>query len=253
MIQAAGFTRSIEDAYSDYRVAVVADDGSFEDGRYGFRDEQVDVDGRAHLNLPVPRQRRSLVAWAGDALDFTPVGGEVAPLQVDVTASGRWRDAFGVRALLFSGGQLVNVRAVPRALLDAVFTDAFQEFGQDVDRIALSVVFLPDVSETATAEFVYSARLAEPIDFDVRAFRNPVLGDYLEIVVLSEPPIETGTLLVQLASQDRNLEATMKSLDEGNTFGASLRTRLPESGSEEWAWELVHFDQIVGLGTVQVP
>ncbi len=142
---------------------------------------------------------------------------------------------------------------MPRALLGGQFTDAFREFGQDVDRIALSVVFLPDVSETATAEFIYSARLAEPIDFDVRAFRNPILSDYLEIVVLPEPPIETGTLLVRLASQDRNLEATMKSLDEGNTFGASFRTRLPEGGGEEWAWELVHFEQIVGLGTVQVP
>ena len=44
----------------------------------------------------------------------------------------------------------------------------------------------------------------------------------------------------------------MASLNDGSTFAVSLRTpRVP--GDEEWAWELVHFDQIVGLGTVRVP
>ena len=249
-LRSRGFTRSVQEVYADWRIALFADDLSIENGRYGFDGEEVNVSARAHPLFPINTQRRTLVGWASDPLSFEPIG-EVAPLQIDVTVEDRWRDAFNVKAAFFSGNRLSEVRSVQRDALRGRFTEAFTEFGQSANRILLSVSFLPSGSDSVSTEFQYSARLGKPVIFQLAAFRNPVIPDYIEVVAVPEEPVETGNVTAILAGVGDPIQLVLVSSDGGKSFGGSV-LRKATSPSETWAWELQHFDQSVGNGTVKV-
>jgi hypothetical protein len=250
-LNVAGFSEPIERVFSDWRVAVAADDDTFDGGRYGIRNERVRVTPRPHLAYPVSQRRSTLGSWTGHVLEFRSPPGDPLALQVDVTAPDRWRDAFDVRALLFRGTELIDVRNVSQVPLQARFTEAFDEFGVDATRVVLSVVFQPS-GNSEEADYEYSVRLGAPVSFEVVAFRNPLQRDYIELVALASVPVEAGTVTGTIESQGVTLKGVMRSADGGNAFGVSLRVPDEAILKREWSWMLTHFDQVVGEGSLQL-
>jgi hypothetical protein len=247
-----GFSAPIRQVVGEWRAAIAADDDNLEGGRYGIQNESVRITSRPHLAYPVSQRTSSLDGWAGHFLEFRSPSGDPLPLQVDLTAEGRWRDAFTVRALLFRSGELIDVRDVSRVPLEARFMDAFEEFGVDATRILLSVAFQPS-SEGENADYEYSVRLGAPVTFQVVGFRNPIQRDYIELVALPSVPVEAGTVAGSLTTQGLTLKGDMKTADGGSSFGVSFRVPDNVIPQREWTWILTHFDQVVGEGSIQLP
>ena len=252
VLNVEGFGAPIEEVFGDWRAAVAADDDNLEGGRYGIRNARVRVTSRPHLAYPVSQRRSTLDGWSGHFLEFRSPSGDPLPLQVDLTADERWRDAFDLRALLFRGSDLIGVRNVSQVPLEARFVDAFEEFGVDVTRVLLSATFQPG-SDGEAADYEYSVRLGVPVTFTVVGFRNPLQRDYVELVAVSSVPLETGTVAGTLSSTGVTLTGDMKSADGGSSFGVSFRVPDEAISQREWSWLLTHFDQVVGEGTVQLP
>jgi len=250
-LNVAGFSDPIEHVFSDWRVAVAADDDTLDGGRYGIRNARVTVVPRPHLAYPVSQRRSTLSSWAAQTLEFRSPPGDPLALQVDLTAPDRWRDAFDVRALLFRSTQLIDVQDVSQAPLQARFTDAFEEFGADATRVLLSVAFNPS-GGSEQADYEYSVRLGAPVTFQVFGFRNPLQRDYIELVALASVPVEAGNVTGTIESQGVTLKGVMRSADGGNAFGVSLRVPDEAVPQREWSWTLTHFDQVVGEGTIQL-
>ncbi|MBM3216727.1 hypothetical protein FJZ36_17665 [Candidatus Poribacteria bacterium] len=250
-LRARGFASGSREFFSDWRAALIADDSTYGDGRYGFVHESVNVQGQTHRSYPVAATTRKLRSWSGDPIEFSPPRAENLPLQVAVTAADTWREALDVQALLFRGTRLVEARRVPREALKTAFTDAFPGFGEDATRIALSVSFAPLGFGTVEGAYGYSARLGKLIAFDVRAFRNPILRDFIEVAAVPDSPVETGAVTLRLTPPGGKtpLAAEMTTHDGGKTFGATFRV---PGAAGDWAWELVHFEQVVGRGTFRI-
>jgi hypothetical protein len=246
-IRARGAQASFGDVFSDWRAAMIADDERFGDGRYGVVHESVRLRSDATRTYPVGPERHELAAWSADVLELVaPAGGSV-PLQVDIMPEGRWSDAFRVRALLFRGESLVDVRDVSGR---ERFVAGFREFGVEASRAVLSVEF-QSRSAGGTARYDFAARLGEAVTFRVSAFRNPVQPVYLEVLAVPDAPVQAGAVALRLSrAEGKTLEAEMRSLNEGRAFAASFRA--PADGKDEWAWELTHFGQVVGKGTMRV-
>jgi hypothetical protein len=244
-LRGRGVASGFREVFLNWRTALIADDDSYDDGHYGFENADVILDRTRHRGFPVSATTRSLSDWASDALSFESNFTDSLPLQVDVGGSGANRKALYVRALFFSGERLAGTRDLTANAATGRFSDTLTGFGDLYDDIVLVVAYAPESGYSGEIAYDYAARLGALVTFLVKAFRNPIQRDYIEIVAVPDAPVETGELVVRLKRGDSMLATTMRSVNGGDTFAATFRA-LDAAG--DWSWELQHFGQSVGKG-----
>jgi len=241
-LRGLGVASGFREVFVNWRTALIADDTHFGDGRYGFQHAEVALSRTQHRNYPIETTTRSLNVWSGEALSFE--SGVAKPLQVNVGGIGSNREGISVRALLFTGERLLETRDLAQNATTGRYADTFVGLGDRYDQVVLSVIYAPE-SNSGEVLYEYTARLGVPGAFLIKAFRNPVQREYVEVIALPDTPIAAGDVLLRLSRANEKLELTMRPINGGAIFATTFRV---SDASGEWSWELRHDEQVVGEG-----
>lgn len=235
-----------QEVFRSWRAALIADDPTYGDGRFGFENVDLLIERTRHRSYPVSTTTRSLSSWSGEALSFEPTGASL--LQVEVGGSASRPGIWFVQALFFAGNRLVEVREMVPHLSTGRFSEAWRGFGDLYNEVVLSVVYASSVS--GEVAYDYAARLGVPVTFRLTVFRNPIQREYLEVVAVPDVSVEVGEVLLRLQREETSLEVPMRSANGGKAFSATFRA---EKAFGDWEWELLHYGQPVGKGTFSLP
>lgn len=230
-----------QEIFRNWRAALIADDLTYGDGRFGFENVDLLIERTRHRSYPVSTTTRSLSSWSGEALSFESTG--VSLLQVEVDGSASSSGVWLVQALFFAGNRLVEVREMVPHISTSRFSEAWKGFGDLYDEVVLSVVYASSVGGEVTYD--YAARLGAPVTFRLAAFHNPIQREYIEVVAVPDVPVEVGEVLLRLQREETSLEVPMRSANNGKAFSATFRA---EKAFGDWEWELLHYGQPVGKG-----
>ena len=250
-LSSRGYTSDFSAVFTDWQLANHLDDPALEDGQYGYRHVELDLDPTTvHDRYPVARSTRQLPAWGSDTLLFTNgVGG--GSLIVDMVEPLA-RVPLQVRAVEYIGNQPVGVRRVDLSDMGHGYLSV-ERFGLQTDQVLLLTAFEPlePGDQTPTAKYEVEARMGEQVSFQVNLIQNPVHPRYWEVLARASHRIgaDRPRITITESGAARLENQPMGAVQDGILFGQSVYVpsgRLPD----RIHWRVEYFGALVGEGVL---
>ncbi len=246
-----GYTSDFKAIFSDWRVANYLDDPAFEDGRYGYIHEDLELPVKQiHKTYPVHRTARQIAAWGSDAVLFTngTGGGNLIVDLLEPLA----RLPLGVRVVEFSDEEPIRVGSTGLSATGHAYLSVDQ-FGLQVDKVLLLPGFEPiePADNAMTVTYEYEARLGDRVGFSVEVLQNPVHPRYWEVLARASHQIGSEQPEITLVESGavRLTDQPMTVIRDGVLFSHSIYVP-PGRSPERIRWRVDYLGAIIGEGVL---
>lgn len=251
-LRARGISRSFSQIFADWKVANYLDDESFEDGIYGYRHEELKITSAAeHRRYPISIANKRVSAWSANYIPFTGgVGG--GNLKIDFLGDSRY--IYDVKVIEFRSGGASAVRNVRLSTHNAGQM-LVAGFGTNVDRVVLVPSLQPE-SDTSfgnvSAQYSYSAKMAEKVIFQTSAIPNPVHTQYWDIIAIPSDNIGADTPTVTITENRFFIQKDipLTALLDGEFYVYQMY--LPANRqTPNIKWQIFYLGEVVGEGNLK--
>ncbi len=251
-LRSRGIEKTFSTIYADWKVANYLDDNEFDNGQYGYQNEQVNLrTRREHHSYPVSVDNNLLASYA---TDYIPFYSDTKNGNLSLTFQGDNRQPYDVKAIEFRGGQ-------PTVVHDMSLTDMgtgsliIQNFGLSAEKVTLIPSVQPEreLPERSASFYTYSAQqIVEKVEFNAIVLPNPVHPRYWDLIAVPSHPISAIPPQISVVQGAKSIiSATpMKAMQDGAIYTYSLYL-APGVIPESVRWEISFLGEPVGSGELE--
>ena len=241
-----GVGKRFGDIFADWKVANALDDPTFADGRYGYRNERLNIRfRRLHQTYPVTVPSNGLSSFAADYIVFADDGNT----GLNLTFDNDGRFPYDVKVVEFRNEQPLAVRDMP--LTDSgeghLLISGFEQVWLIPSMQPEEETFGP-----ATSVYTYTARQGDSVAFRTSVLPNPIHPRYWEIIAIPDNPVGVNAPLITVRDGNAVVvsDQPMLSVQDGAVYTHPLYLS-PEIRPSNVQWEVTFFGETVGSGGLE--
>lgn len=255
-LHSRGVAKRFSSIFSDWKVANFLDDVHFAEGRYGYRNEDLNLQlHRNHQSHPVAVTENRLDAYAADYIGLSAIGGDGA-LNIAFETDGNY--PYDIRVIELQSSQPIAVRHVPLTG-DGKAQFSIPNFGKTVEQVIVVPSVQPEHSSSmeTTSFYAYNTRRGENVAFRFAVLPNPVHPMYWDIIAVPDEAIRVMAPIITVTDGDSAITSviaasvSMKSVRSGELYTYPLYLSSA-ANVENVRWKVFLFDALVGEGNLEL-
>ena len=260
-LRSRGVTETFSVIYADWKVANYLDDNEFANGRYGYQNEELNLQlRREHRSYPVLVENNVLASYATDYIVFYPnakngsSNTQAIRNNLNLTFEGDSRQPYDVKVIEFQSGEPTAIHAIQLTEMGKGSL-LIPDFGESAEKVTLIPSVQPerDLSEQGKLSYTYGAQLVfEKVEFIATVLPNPVHPRYWDIVAVPNHSIgASAPQITVVQGAESIISATpMKAVRDGDIYTYSLYLS-PEVIPESVRWEISFLGESVESGELK--
>lgn len=250
-----GYSGNFGDIFSDWKIANFLDDETFENGRYGYKNLDINV-RYVHSNSTYPMSKLCTTqSWSARYIEFSNVSG-IANLVLNFNAN-KSNYEYDVKIISMKNE---NPIAVEDMSIDAGKGSFYvSHFGYRVDKVVMVPDWRPRLRGDFddTVNYVYSADSTSEVGIDVAIVPNAINSNYVDIIVYTEGNLEADIPKIKVSRLGKTIinEQVLQRHPRKNLRNAVYFYRIfvpPGWNRNEVKWEIYYLGRSFVSGDLNI-